>query len=219
MPTITLTDPVNGTTADATLIANNNAELRALLNGGLVTTNLAAGASITDTQLASANNALPRLLHKASSFVLGGASNGDYMLQESADAIKEGVTFSNTAPSVFYWEPADYSVGSKTTKWVVRAQMMQNAGGLLATAKVGVYPVSSTGGSSGLISVTLGTVVAGSQVTFTTTTANSIDATKTSGDVTPPAAGFYALGLNLSAGPTNSNSAPIVAAQLYTRHV
>lgn len=41
MPYIDLTDPVNGTPADADLIANNNALIEALLNGNLDSTNIA----------------------------------------------------------------------------------------------------------------------------------------------------------------------------------
>jgi len=52
MGLIDLTDPVNDTLADATLIANNNALLEALLNGNIDAANIAPG-SITSTQLAA----------------------------------------------------------------------------------------------------------------------------------------------------------------------
>lgn len=48
MPYIDLTDPVNGTPADADLIANNNQLLENLLNGNLDETNISAdGLQIT----------------------------------------------------------------------------------------------------------------------------------------------------------------------------
>lgn len=42
MGTLSLTDPQNGTTADATLIANNNAAIKTVVNGGIDPTNLSS---------------------------------------------------------------------------------------------------------------------------------------------------------------------------------
>lgn len=64
MPTITLSDPANGTSADATLIANNNAALKTLLNGGIDNSNVAAGAAIAGSKLAL-NNTIVQPTHFA----------------------------------------------------------------------------------------------------------------------------------------------------------
>ncbi len=45
MPTLALTDPVNGTTADASVIAANNAAIKTIVNGTLDLTNFASGYS------------------------------------------------------------------------------------------------------------------------------------------------------------------------------
>lgn len=51
MGTLSLTDPVNGTTADATLIATNNAAIKTVVNGGIDDSNLASGADISISKL------------------------------------------------------------------------------------------------------------------------------------------------------------------------
>lgn len=57
MGTLSLTDPTNGTTADASLIANNNSAIKTVVNGGLDNTNLAAGAAIAPSKVAVAYSA------------------------------------------------------------------------------------------------------------------------------------------------------------------
>lgn len=56
MGTLSLTDPVNGTTADASLIATNNAAIKTVVNGGIDNTNIAAAAAISASKLASYPN-------------------------------------------------------------------------------------------------------------------------------------------------------------------
>jgi hypothetical protein len=58
MGTVFLDDPVNGTLADATLIANNNTALENVLNGNIDTANIATnGVGTTEIQDASVTNA------------------------------------------------------------------------------------------------------------------------------------------------------------------
>src|SRR3954465_11777658 len=52
MATLTLTDPTNNTTADATVISSNNTAIKALVNGGLQNDNIASNASISYSKLA-----------------------------------------------------------------------------------------------------------------------------------------------------------------------
>jgi hypothetical protein len=56
MGTINLTDPSNGTTADADLIANNNAVLEATINGDIDNANVASDAAIAVSKLAAGTN-------------------------------------------------------------------------------------------------------------------------------------------------------------------
>jgi hypothetical protein len=61
MGTVSLTDPVSGTTSDATMIANNNTALESCLNGGIDAANFAAGKILAPsklTQEAAATNQL-----------------------------------------------------------------------------------------------------------------------------------------------------------------
>lgn len=53
MGTLSLTDPVNGTTADATLIATNNAAIKTTVNGGIDNSNISSSAAIALSKLAS----------------------------------------------------------------------------------------------------------------------------------------------------------------------
>lgn len=59
MGTLTLTDPVNGTTADAALIANNNSAIKTVVNGGLDNTNIAAGAAIDPSKISGGVGSTP----------------------------------------------------------------------------------------------------------------------------------------------------------------
>jgi hypothetical protein len=52
MGTVTLSNPQNGQTTDATVIANNNDALEACINGGLDNANVASGANLAVAKLA-----------------------------------------------------------------------------------------------------------------------------------------------------------------------
>lgn len=56
MTTLTLTDPVNGTVADANTIASNNAATKTVVNGNIDNANLASAAAIAATKLAAGAN-------------------------------------------------------------------------------------------------------------------------------------------------------------------
>lgn len=58
MGTLTLTDPVNGTNADASVIASNDAAIKAVVNGGLDNTNISASAGIVRSKIAGPVTAL-----------------------------------------------------------------------------------------------------------------------------------------------------------------
>jgi len=57
MGTLTLTDPVNGTTIDASLHATNNANIKTVVNGGIDNTNISSGAAIAVAKIAGAGTA------------------------------------------------------------------------------------------------------------------------------------------------------------------
>ena len=51
MGTLALTDPTNGTTADASLVANNNTAIKAVVNGGIDNGNISVSAGIAASKL------------------------------------------------------------------------------------------------------------------------------------------------------------------------
>lgn len=53
MTTLNLTDPTNGTVADANTIASNNSAIKAVVNGAIDNTNVAASAAIAVSKLAA----------------------------------------------------------------------------------------------------------------------------------------------------------------------
>lgn len=56
MGTLTLTDPVNGTSNDATTIASNNSAVKAVINGGIDNTNVSGSAALAVSKLAPGSN-------------------------------------------------------------------------------------------------------------------------------------------------------------------
>lgn len=91
--------------------------------------------------------------------------------------------------------------------------------GSIAYSKLslGVYPITAAAGGSGVLSETIGTVVSGSTVAFTTPSASSQNQGN-SGDFTVPADGYYAIGV-VGSGTQASNSYLGLTAQLQTRTV
>lgn len=143
--------------------------------------------------------------------IFGGASTaGTYRVIDSVKNRLDGITAATyllgipqtDAPQLasagraghgcFYIDPADYAVTGKTTKYRVRAVALVNNAGANTSFHIGLYPVSAPAGASSTLSVTLGTVTAGSVVDFTTPLQNTITDAN-SGDFTAPAAGLYAL--------------------------
>lgn len=57
MTTLALTDATNGTTADASLVNNNNTALKAVINGGIDNTNVISSAAIAVSKLAPGSSA------------------------------------------------------------------------------------------------------------------------------------------------------------------
>lgn len=113
-------------------------------------------------------------------------------------------------------DSSDYSVSGLTTKFRVNTMIMCNATAPGITFTFGLYPLTVAGGA-GTMTVTLGTVTTGSTVAVATPSAST--ATRTAGtDFTPPAAGAYALGVNLSGAPA-ANSFSMLYARLEIRHV
>ena len=179
-----------------------------------------AAASIADDRLASPNNSVYRTVSEVigSLGISGAVGNGSYFFKQDAAGVLAASTSDGSVPAVMAFDPADYAVAGKTLKLNLFTGYFGNGTAPGATFKVGLYPVSASGGAANLINLDLDTVVTGSQVTFTTPGANG-RLSGTSGDFTAPAAGFYALCVNVSGGPTAANHYSLFSTRLRMRSV
>lgn len=97
----------------------------------------------------------------------------------------------------FYINPADWLANSRTTKLRVRWTLNINAVAQTGSMTAGLYPITLPfGGSSAQapLVATVGTVVAGSTVSFVTPGANSYTVTESS-EFNAPSAGVYIFGV------------------------
>lgn len=162
---------------------------------------------------------------------------GHYKELRAADALLQAATISSTGVRVlgdltatnvgyiqiassatgyaaaFYLDPADYTVGTRTTKYRLRVAYSTNGTQSGQTTTFGLYPVSSISGGI----VTLGAVTAGSTVAFANPAINTLGQGN-SGDFTAPTAGYYALGFAAGAAWTAAAEAA-VSVRLQMRQV
>jgi hypothetical protein len=147
-----------------------------------------------------------KTLQAQTGFLIGGLAAVDRVFanSNSGQLTVNGSSVSNRGAAVFYLDPADYTAASRTTKYRVRATLLVNATAPACNFTVGLYPVSAVAGAATELNLTLGTVTAGSTVTFTTPSASTLNQGN-SGDFTAPTAGYYALGV-LNSGSPIANS-------------
>jgi hypothetical protein len=200
---ISLTNPVDGQIVEADLHADNYTAIESVVNGGIDTTNISPTAAIIDTQLASANNSTYRLIESASSRFRDGDVVGTYVIFEDDRALTG--TGIGASSRLFYVEATDYSVLAKATQFNLDVVLHTNNTAPAGTFVFGFYPVTSVAGGALLANVTIGTVVTGSTVTFTTPAANTMFHDN-SGDFAIPANGHYAFGCVTSGGTLAANS-------------
>lgn len=132
---------------------------------------------------------------------VSGASGTKYFCNPSA-ADNTAPTTASNGVIVFPYVAADYA-SAATTKLRLQTTCII---GTAATVSItmGLYPISIAASA-----MSLGTVVEGSTITFTTPGGNSIT-TQNSGDFTPPADGTYAVGYTLSGIPLSGLLLPSV---------
>lgn len=207
MTQIDLQLPSNGTVVDATLHANNYAEIQAVINGNLDSDNISASADINDSQLASANNSVYRTVLRVEGALVGGLSANDYQLTADGAAVSNSNETAGYMPAgIMYIDPAAFLVSGLSTKYRVLVQLLVNnisqAG---RTYKAGLYPISSIAGGNNSLDLTMGTVTTGSEATVAAPAVNSLNQASSS-DFTAPAAGHFILGVNVSGGAVPANS-------------
>ena len=199
----------------------NDKALRDVINGQLDTENLKSGAGITDGQLASPNNLVYRTFESAQVIHAQGLVAGSYLLVNGGSNGAQSQSGANLRAGsynvhVFPIVSTDIAVPSKTSKLRLRAQALCNATKAALKYTFGLYPVSVGGGANEL-TLTLGTVVAGSTVEINEPPAAT--ATPAAGsDFAVPSDGVYALGV-VTSGTLTTNSAILLSAQLQMRFV
>lgn len=199
---------VGGATASMNDIQGPFSDLRTFLNGTLLDgTNIAAtyvepAFSTYKTHVERASFANTAIVTAATTYIL-------YSALQGATAQSSG----SGSNGIFYFDPADWTAGSRSTKLRVRAQAYTNGTQTGVTSTVGLYPVSSISGGA----VTTGTVTSGSTVAFANPAINTLGQSN-SGDFTAPVAGHYVLGFN-SSGAYAASSAINFAVQLQVRQV
>jgi hypothetical protein len=125
----------------------------------------------------------------------------------------------STAGYLIDLDPTDFNANVRTTKLRIRVSLVTNAVAPAQNFTVGLYPIATYGGVSSAepVIATIGTVVAGSTVPFTTPGAGA-RTVQTGADFNFPAAGAYVLGV-LPGGATAGGSVQHVIASLQMRQV
>lgn len=120
-----------------------------------------------------------------------------------------------TAAAAIYIDPAHWTVAGLTSKLRIHAYCHVGATAPARSILVGLYPVTTFLNTS--VSV-VGTLVTGSDTTFTTPAANS-HTQQVAGDINVPTAGWFVMGATVLAGATAAASSTQIGARLQRRHV
>lgn len=202
-----------GNIIDAVQVNADLDTLYAVVNGNLQAVNLKAGDGLFDS-------------YKTIASVAGrlqtgeGVGSADSYWSIQGALVSEGVNAgANGIAGLLYWDDADFAVVGKTLKLRQRSQLLVSGGAPGVNYQVGLFPVTGVTGSGGSpqLNVTLGAVVPGSTSLFTAPGANSLNQAS-SGDFTPPADGYYLLGLTPGA-VTPANLVIAFSQQLQVRAV
>jgi hypothetical protein len=187
-------------------------QIKAVVNGGLDSGNLAASAGILDTQLASPTNAAYRPVFDRTGSQTAVVQN-TYVCDDNS---LQGPTIHGGG--ILYLDPADYAVAGKTTKYRLRAMLGTNATAPTSTFTFGLYPVTAIAGGAGVVVFTLGAVTSGSTVAFVAPGASSLNQNN-SGDFTAPSDGYYVAGVAITVANMVANSAITYGVHVQRRNV
>lgn len=124
----------------------------------------------------------------------------------------------STGPGSFYFDPALYSSTIKL-RLLTTAIVNATAPGASCTFQPGLYAVTPNAGAAGIVSMTLGSVVTGSQASAQGPLTASTTYTFDSGDFDAPTAGTKAIGVVLAGATTAANSSVSFHVRLLARSV
>ncbi len=147
----------------------------------------------------------------------GGATAGTYWLTPSGIAVAGPIT---NSPSLIWLDPARCWTDAYTSAVNPRSVYCSLAAGLISgtpavgtvTFTAGLYAV--TGEAAGAVTFA-GTPISGSTVTITSPAASSVENAAYSGDFAAPAAGYYGLGVAVSATLAATSLVQILASLSY----
>lgn len=165
-------------------------DVKTVLNNGITgADHLSASASVADTQLASPNNAVRKLVHgpHPPGIAVGGALTGTYTLDNNGSLSLSGAN-ANVVP--FHFDPADYAVAGKTTKLLVKALAITNNTAPAVNFTMGYSLVTSIGGASSVSITPVFGAAAGSTAAINAPAA-SVGTTASSSQFAAFAAGTY----------------------------
>lgn len=164
-------------------------------DGAVTNAKIVAAAGIPDSKLASPASGVYRHIFDRSVIFNDTHTAATYLLAEAPYA----AATNGSAAAVVYLDPADYPSGTLTKKYRVRASLLTNATAPgTITYTVGLYPISAVAGGTDEITCTAGTVTTDSTVAFVDPTLSTRHQGASTA-FTPPVAGYYALGVVLSA--------------------
>lgn len=139
------------------------------------------------------------------------AAAGTYAMSENRPST---ITVGSTgAQGIYYFDPGDYTVTSRSTVLRLRVTMSQGNVAPGITFTVGMYPVSGTNSGSAV----LGAVIGGSTVAMLATATNTLSV-GSSTEFAAPAAGYYITAF-VSSGVSAASSSAQLRAEMQMRQV
>lgn len=155
---------------------------------------IAVGAAIPDSKLASPNNASWVDVWEKAVIFTDAHTTGTYLLTDGTPLL---AATNGSAAAVKYLDPADRTAGSLTNQYRVRITLLANATAPGTITYTGaLYPISAVAGAADSVTVTAGAAAHTAAITNPTasTRHNNVSATATA-----DTAGYYALGVAISA--------------------
>ena len=173
--------------------------------------------SVTDAKLASPNNSTYKTLVRVPFTVQGSTPVGKYWAPSGA-LLASGtvVTATQVGPGLIRVKASEIAVAGKTTKLRCGVIVAINATALgSSVVKVAAYPVTVAGGSTGELSLTLGTVKSDTEVTLDASWSQGV-ADRFTSDVDILSDATYALGVAVSSA--NVPSGTVIAGEFVVQY-
>jgi hypothetical protein len=171
--------------------------------------------TFADNRLASPNNDVYRTVFSTWGRISQSQAQGTLILPGYNSLVVSGV---DTGGGATAWDlvATDLDVAGKTTKLRLKCQVHTNATAPGINYTFGLYPFTVAGGTN-LMGYTVGTVISGSTVLFTTPAASS-DLTLDSGDFDLPSDDRYVIAAAMS-GAQPAAAMTMLSAQIQVHHI